>query len=245
MRSGSTGAGVGNGHTVNMPRLYGFSKGVSTRAAAVDALYTLWYILFTGRYTDMPKTLPPVSTNFNAGKILDEAWSLFQSRGYRGASLEEVCRRCKITKPTLYYYFQDKETLYIQTMLHQLRGYRAILEQDAPLAERLTRFAQSMLDNFRVDLSAMLRDMEHIRDKNYRRLINDAHQTELVGPIRTAMQAGIRCGELRKGDSTLYAWTFFGLVNTFIQSKHGLQQDTATLARLLVDLFLRGAGNNS
>jgi AcrR family transcriptional regulator len=193
----------------------------------------------------MPKTLPPVSTNANAGKILAEAWALFQSKGYRGASLDEVCRRCKITKPTLYYYFQDKETLYIQTMLHQLRGYRAILEQDAPLAERLTRFAQAMLDNFRVDLSAMLRDMEHIGDKHYRRLINEAHQMELVEPITMAMQAGIRGGELRKGDSALYAWTFFGLVNTFIQSKHGLDQDSAALAHLLVDLFLHGAGANS
>jgi AcrR family transcriptional regulator len=193
----------------------------------------------------MPKALPPLSANANAGKILDEAWALFQSKGYRGASLDEVCRRCKITKPTLYYYFQDKETLYIQTMLHQLRGYRSVLEQDAPLAERLTRFAQAMLDNFRVDLSAMLRDMEHIGDKSYRRLISEAHQTELVEPITAAMQAGIRRGELRKGDSALYAWAFFGLVNTFIQSKHGQDQANAALARLLVDLFLRGAGNNS
>ncbi len=193
----------------------------------------------------MSKMLPPVSPNANAGKILDEAWDLFQSKGYRGASLGEVCRRCKITKPTLYYYFQDKETLYIQTMLHQLRGYRSILEQDTPLAERLTRFSRAMLDNFRVDLSAMLRDMEHISDKNYRRLINDAHQTELVEPITAVMQAGIRRGELRKGDSTLYAWTFFGLVNTFIQSKHGLAQDNEALARLLVDLFLHGAGSTS
>ena len=193
----------------------------------------------------MPKSLPPLPANANAEKILSEAWALFQSKGYRGVSMAEVCRRCKITKPTLYYYFRDKETLYIQTMLHQLRGYRAILEQDAPLAERLTRFAQSMLDNFRVDLSAMLRDMEHIRDKNYRRLINEAHQTELVGPITTAMQVGIRRGELRKGDSTLYAWAFFGLVSTFLQSKHGREQDHRALAGRLVDLFLRGAGVNS
>ena len=193
----------------------------------------------------MPHSLPPLSTNANARKILDEAWSLFQAKGYRGVSMDEVCRRCKITKPTLYYYFRDKETLYIQTMLHQLRGYRTILEEDAPLVERLTRFAQTMLDNFRVDLSAMLRDMEHIGDKNYRRLINEAHQTELIEPITGLMRAGMRRGELRKGDSALYAWAFFGLVNTFIQSKHGQDQANAALARLLVDLFLRGAGNNS
>ncbi len=180
--------------------------------------------------------------NANAEKILAEAWLLFQSKGYRGVSMDEVCRRCKITKPTLYYYYQNKETLYIQTMLHQLHGYRAIIEQDAPLAERLTRLAQAMLDNFRVDLATMLHDMEHIGDKSYRRLINEAHQAELVEPLMSLMQTGIRTGELRDGDSLFYAWGFFGLVNTFIQSKHGLNQDNAAVARAVVELFLCGAG---
>src|SRR5512136_2452654 len=124
----------------------------------------------------MAKSLPPLSVNANAEKILAEAWLLFQSKGYRGVSMDEVCRRCKTTKPTLYYYYQNKETLYIQTMLHQLHGYRTIIE-------RLTPLAQAMLDNFRVDLATMLHDMEHIGDKNYRRLINEAHQAELVQPL--------------------------------------------------------------
>jgi hypothetical protein len=128
--------------------------------------------------------------------------------------MDEVCRRCKITKPT-------------------------------PLTERLVDFARAMQDNFSADLSAMLRDMEHISDKHYRRLINEAHQTELSAPVTALLQAGMRRGELRQGDSALYAWAFFGLVNTFIQSRHGLNQDDETLARLLVDLFLRGAGVNS
>lgn len=193
----------------------------------------------------MHKSLPPLSANANAERILKEAWLLFQSKGYRGASLDEVCQRCKITKPTLYYYYQDKETLYIQTMLQQLHGYRAILEQDAPLAVRLTRFAQAMLDNFRVDLSAMLRDMEHIADKRYRRLINEAHQTELSAPITAAMQAGIDSGELRASNSAFYAWAFLGLVNTFIQSKHGFAMDNAAVARLIVEQFMHGASANS
>jgi len=201
--------------------------------------------LYTFRYTTMTHTRTARSTNTNAEKILLEAWRLFQSKGYRGASMDEVCHHCKITKPTLYYYFQDKETLYFQTLLHQLHGYRAILEQPTTLTERLVDFARAMLDNFRVDLSAMLRDMEHINDQNYRRLINEAHQTELIQPITALMQAGIRRGELRQGDSALYAWAFIGLVNTFMQSRHGLDQDNAAVARLLVDLFLRGAGVNS
>ncbi len=190
------------------------------------------------------KRLSP-STNANAGKILKEAWSLFQSKGYRGVSMDEVCERCGITKPTLYYYFQNKETLYIQTMLQQLSGYRAILEDDAPLSACLTRFAQAMLDNFRVDLSTMLRDMEHIRSQRYRRLIRDAHQAELLRPLTALLRAGVRRGELRAGDSEVYARVFIGLINTFIQGRPRPARGNAVLARRLVDLFLRGAGRPS
>jgi hypothetical protein len=102
--------------------------------------------------------------------------------------------------------------------------------------------AQAMLDNFRVDLATMLHDMEHIGDKSYRRLINEAHQAELVEPLMALMQGGIRNGELRDGDGLFYSWGFFGLVNTFIQSKHGLNQDNAAVARTVVELFLHGAG---
>ena len=71
----------------------------------------------------------PVPRNDNTERIFREAWDLFQARGYRGASMDELCRRCGITKPTLYYYFKDKETLYLHVVLRQLQGFRAIMEE--------------------------------------------------------------------------------------------------------------------
>ncbi len=38
----------------------------------------------------------------NAERILDEGWRLFQQKGYRGVTVDELCLRCGITKPTLY-----------------------------------------------------------------------------------------------------------------------------------------------
>ena len=71
----------------------------------------------------------PVPRNDNTERIFREAWELFQARGYRGASMDELCRRCGITKPTLYYYFKDKETLYLHVVLRQLQGFRAIMQE--------------------------------------------------------------------------------------------------------------------
>jgi hypothetical protein len=34
----------------------------------------------------------------NAERILQEGWELFQQKGYRGVSVDELCQRCQITK---------------------------------------------------------------------------------------------------------------------------------------------------
>lgn len=57
--------------------------------------------------------LPTVPVNDNTERIFHEAWLMFQQLGYRGASIDELCRRCDLTKPTLYYYFGNKERLFI------------------------------------------------------------------------------------------------------------------------------------
>jgi TetR/AcrR family transcriptional regulator len=64
----------------------------------------------------------------NAERILQDGWELFQQKGYRGVSVDELCERCQITKPTLYYYFKDKEDLFIEVLLHRLHGFREVIE---------------------------------------------------------------------------------------------------------------------
>ena len=81
--------------------------------------------------------LPAVPVNDNTERIFHEAWLMFQELGYRGASIDELCQRCGLTKPTLYYYFGNKERLFIQVMVRQLQGYRAILQSTDPLVARL------------------------------------------------------------------------------------------------------------
>lgn len=188
----------------------------------------------------MEPVLPPPSTNETAERILAEAWNLFQSKGYRGASMDELCLRSGITKPTLYYYFRNKETLYIQTMLRQLRGYRSILEQNVALEARLAELATNLLAHYRVSVPVMLRDMEHIHDQHYHQIVNDAFRHEFLDPMIAAMEDGIARGELRPGPSTLYAWAYLGLVNTFVGDAHKHAADPDTLAAQLTDMFLNG-----
>ena len=129
----------------------------------------------------------PVPRNENTERIFREAWELFQARGYRGASMDELCRRCGITKPTLYYYFRDKETLYLHVVLRQLQGFRAIMQEQASLSDRLIRLATLALSGFDASISAMMRDMTHIKEPSYHQAIGQAFQEELLGPLTAAL----------------------------------------------------------
>jgi AcrR family transcriptional regulator len=183
----------------------------------------------------------PVPRNDNTERIFSEAWELFQARGYRGASMDELCRRCGITKPTLYYYFRDKETLYLHVVLRQLQGFRAITQEPVSLSDRLIRLATLILSGFDASIAAMMRDMTHIKEPSYHQAIGQAFQEELLGPLVAAVGDAMEAGSLRRGDPDFLAWAYLGLINTFIGRKQGSDATPESLARGLVGLFLEGA----
>ncbi len=190
--------------------------------------------------------LPVVPSNENTERIFEEAWVMFQQLGYRGTSVDELCQRCGITKPTLYYYFGNKETLFIQVLARQLHGFRSILDSDRPLVERLTELTEAMLTAFKTDIGSMMRDMEHVKDPSLHASMDQSFRRELFDPLTRTMQDGIERGELRLNDSEFYAWIFLGLVNTFVRSRArpahpGFVNDPQLLAPRLVDFFFEGA----
>lgn len=186
----------------------------------------------------MSASLAPLPDNENVGRILTEAWRLFQLKGYRGVSMNAVCQACGITKPTLYYYFEDKETLYIRVMLSRLEGFRSIIEADSPLRERLAGLASEILGSYTTNINSMLHDMQYVKRESYHTQVNEAFQRELLGPLRSAMSQGIGSGDLRPGDAAIYAWVFLGLVNVFIGRASGAPP--SVVAEMVVDLFLHG-----
>jgi AcrR family transcriptional regulator len=51
-------------------------------------------------------------------EVLREALKLFAERGYGGASLRELARRLGVQQPSLYHYFETKEQLLEQVIVH-------------------------------------------------------------------------------------------------------------------------------
>ena len=176
----------------------------------------------------------------NAGRILEEGWLLFQQKGYRGVTVDELCLRCGVTKPTLYYYFHDKETLFVQVLQHKLHGFHTVMEHPGSLAQRLQAVAASILESFQNEYTALLRDREHIKDPEHLRSIRDAFHSELFGPLNDLMQSGIERGELAGSSPELFSLAFLGIINNFIGRSVEMHMENSALAGVLTRYFLEG-----
>ena len=79
--------------------------------------------------------------NPTAQKILDTAAYLFMQLGYRAVSINDIVKAAEITKPTLYYYFRDKQELFVQMAIQRLltlnRLLTAAAERDGLAAQLL------------------------------------------------------------------------------------------------------------
>lgn len=54
------------------------------------------------------------SENVTRDKILMTAAKLFADNGFEATSMREIAESCAVTKPALYYYFPDKNTLFTE-----------------------------------------------------------------------------------------------------------------------------------
>jgi AcrR family transcriptional regulator len=70
-------------------------------------------------------------------QMLEVAAGVFGRRGYHAASMDEIARRCGVTKPMLYAYFGSKDGLYLATV--DRMGTHLVARVEQLLAERDAR----------------------------------------------------------------------------------------------------------
>lgn len=61
-------------------------------------------------------------------KILESASALFSKNGYERVTLEEIARKLKLTKGSLYYYVKSKEDIYFQILIQAMERVTLIVE---------------------------------------------------------------------------------------------------------------------
>jgi outer membrane protein len=90
------------------------------------------------------------SSNDPRQRLLDAGLKLFANRGYAGTSVQDITEEARVTKPTLYYYFESKEGLF-QALVDQAMDERLRLMQQAappgkPTVDQLTDIIATLTD---------------------------------------------------------------------------------------------------
>ncbi|MBK5931715.1 CerR family C-terminal domain-containing protein [Halochromatium salexigens] len=136
----------------------------------------------------MPDTEPTPNTR---ERLLQAALEVFAERGYRAATIREICGRAEANVAAVHYHFGDKRRLYeaiYGRLFETLRARRtAFLPPDAPPEQRLRVHIQALLEEFFRSTGAGTRDTDSERQVRPSTLFFNemAHPTEVLDRIVT------------------------------------------------------------
>ena len=150
-------------------------------------------------------------------EILQAAATAFRRRGYHGASVEEIARALRLTKGSLYYYFENKQEIlyfchdYSLDILLELLS-RVEKEGRAPdqrLRELVVAFVHMIIDELKG--TALTMDLQALPPPLLRKVI--AKRDRFDRGIRRLIREGMEAGIFAPGDPKLLAFAILGAVN--------------------------------
>ncbi|MCX8065735.1 MAG: TetR/AcrR family transcriptional regulator [Candidatus Hydrogenedentes bacterium] len=189
------------------------------------------------------------STLTTEERLMRSALRLFSEKGYEGTSIREIIEEAGVTRPVLYYYFQNKEDLFRKLV-------ESIFKQ---LTDRMNYIKQNYSDTIG-KLKAIIRATFEMAEQEPQavRLILQVYFAPIKAspPIRgseigkqrfkiieSIMREGLEKAELSGGDARALTLAFLGIMDMHVMAKSDRPELRLTpeLAEGIVDLFFYGA----
>jgi len=190
-------------------------------------------------------------------RILIEAKELFRKKGYASVSINDIVKTVGITKPTLYYYYGDKENLFTQVVIEVLEQGKHHVEmalgriegQEMSLRDKLFHLTHGFLQHSPASLSAMFRDaMEQLSEAPLN-AIREAYENTIVVIFESFFAQTMATHEVSSRFSPKdLAILYVGLIDTYTVYQltiTGKQFDKRRHSELIVDVLLNGIGDTA
>ena len=189
------------------------------------------------------------SGNEAESKLLESALLLFSTKGYEGTSIREIIEGAGVTRPVLYYYFENKEDLFTRLVEAKFAELVASIEEaksdNDTCAERLKKIigiefdlAENNPEALRLILQVFFAPPEQgpALDRVKLAKMRFRHIEEI-------MQEGLKSNEIAGGDAQSLGLVFQGIMDMHVMAKSNRPAEThlsEELASGLVDLFMSG-----
>ncbi len=177
--------------------------------------------------------------------VIRAAARAFNARGYHNTSLDDIAATLEVTKPTLYYYVENKEQLLFECFCAGLEPVRAAFRDahasDQPARERLRavllRYAQAIASEFGwCMVRAEDQDLSDAMRVHVKTL-----KSEIDQGIRRLVREGIGDGSIGDCDPKMTAFALAGALNWIAHWYRDNQpQSAAQIAAAFVALFENG-----
>lgn len=163
----------------------------------------------------------------NKQKILGTALELFSEKGFDGVGVQMLCEKSGITKPTLYYYFGNKDGVLEELLKINYDNLNSMVEKNSiynpnpssyqedvfPVLANLVRgyfnFAKQNEQFYKMVLVALF---SNSGNKELIKTLNN-HQYKIIENMFEKMSLSHRN---MHGHQKRLAWTFIGMINTYI-----------------------------
>lgn len=193
------------------------------------------------------KIKPKASGDLSARqKLLAAAMDLFNRRGYASTTVREIVEAAGVTKPVLYYYFGNKEGIYVELMRRPLDEFGRLLSTAAgergttkgrvlSLCDRVFALFEKNIPTVR-----LMNAIYYGPPQGAPFVDIEAVHLQFQTLLKKVIEDGVRRGEIRKGRTEEAMWAVIGALN--IAMEVGLCHPEMAigrtgLARILAALF--------
>jgi TetR/AcrR family transcriptional regulator len=156
-------------------------------------------------------------------RLLSSAAGLFARKGYASTTVREIVETAKVTKPVLYYYFRNKEGIYLE-MMREAEGRFQILLDSAQkeigeVKNRILGFSEQVFQLFldQIELARVGLSVHYGPAQGTPFFDFNAFHLKFQELIEKLIREGIRKGEFRKGKVMDMTWAVLGAINVAIE----------------------------
>ncbi|MSQ37801.1 MAG: TetR/AcrR family transcriptional regulator, partial [Chloroflexi bacterium] len=158
--------------------------------------------------------MPPRQATKTRERILRAADRLWGERGVHGVSLAEIAGEAAVTKPTVYYYFADKDALLTAVVTTVLEHHGAALRR----AARGTNARERLIAALAYLVAARCNGPRLLREGGAGLTVDQTSQArgaffrQFFSPVQQILDDGVRTGELRRVDTAFTTQALLNLV---------------------------------